>query len=484
MGIQGLLPELRSITQTTSLEELSGLKCGVDTYSWIHKGVFSCAMDICLGKPTTAYITYCNNLLSLLLAHNITPVLVFDGARLTAKQDTETERETKRQIGLAQAQQYLREGREREAHQAFSKAVDVTAEMARQVLLSFKRRGVQCIVAPYESDAQLARLAMDGLVNFVISEDSDLLAFGCNRVLYKLDRHTAKGEMIDLFNLNKCVNEIQFFTREMFLDFCVLAGCDYLNSVRGVGVKRAMQLVSKYKTTRRILRGLRFDYDIIPQTYELHFYRAKFTFQHQIVYCLRERKFAHLTPLPLTPTVADDVEYFNVLSRDWSFVGTCELISTEQHPAWARGDIHPVTLLEFPKDLFEPVASPPSAAAEKGPKQTKLDSFFIKSSPQPQLATNNPWVKHQQQQQNMPPPPSAAAAAAPAAPTKASKYFKGGPPSAYGKINGISTSANGLLFPKLPSTSSSSSLSLTNSASPPLSKKPMLVISQYAFKME
>lgn len=42
--------------------------------------------------------------------------------------------------------------------------------------------GVQCIVAPYEADSQLAYMLMSGLVQLVISEDSDLLVFGTDRV--------------------------------------------------------------------------------------------------------------------------------------------------------------------------------------------------------------------------------------------------------------------------------------------------------------
>lgn len=47
---------------------------------------------------------------------------------------------------------------------------------SRQVL---KREGVEFVVAPYEADAQLAFLALSGDVAAVITEDSDLLAYGC-----------------------------------------------------------------------------------------------------------------------------------------------------------------------------------------------------------------------------------------------------------------------------------------------------------------
>ena len=45
-----------------------------------------------------------------------------------------------------------------------------------------RSQGVDCLVAPYEADAQLAYLNKAGIVQAVITEDSDLLAFGCKKV--------------------------------------------------------------------------------------------------------------------------------------------------------------------------------------------------------------------------------------------------------------------------------------------------------------
>lgn len=38
------------------------------------------------------------------------------------------------------------------------------------------------MVAPFEADAQLAFLSLEGFADVVISEDSDLLVFGCKQV--------------------------------------------------------------------------------------------------------------------------------------------------------------------------------------------------------------------------------------------------------------------------------------------------------------
>ena len=55
-----------------------------------------------------------------------------------------------------------------------------------QVCLAEK---VKYIVSPYESDAHIAYLLSRGHADFALTEDSDLLAFGCKKVrgaiLYK-----------------------------------------------------------------------------------------------------------------------------------------------------------------------------------------------------------------------------------------------------------------------------------------------------------
>lgn len=45
-----------------------------------------------------------------------------------------------------------------------------------------KQENVHYVVAPYEADAQMTFLAITKQVEAVITEDSDLIPFGCPRV--------------------------------------------------------------------------------------------------------------------------------------------------------------------------------------------------------------------------------------------------------------------------------------------------------------
>lgn len=47
---------------------------------------------------------------------------------------------------------------------------------------ALKRRSIQFVVAPFEADAQMAYLVLNGLADVVLTEDSDLLCYGCPTV--------------------------------------------------------------------------------------------------------------------------------------------------------------------------------------------------------------------------------------------------------------------------------------------------------------
>ncbi len=70
----------------------------------------------------------------LLRHYGIHPYIVFDGGRLPAKRGTEEERRRRRTENLARANALAGEGKHTQAREYFSKCIDVTAEMAFQLI--------------------------------------------------------------------------------------------------------------------------------------------------------------------------------------------------------------------------------------------------------------------------------------------------------------------------------------------------------------
>jgi len=298
MGIQGLLPLLSTVTEDVHVSKYNGQRVAIDAYVWLHKGAYCCSMELAQGIPTDKYINYCMHRVHLLVHNGVTPVLVFDGANLPAKQMVEASRKASRDEYKARAMQFLREGKRSAANDCFSKAVDISPQVAHRLIERLRAHGVECIVAPYEADAQLAYLSRSGYVDAVISEDSDLLPYGCSTVLFKMDKF-GNGKEVRLENLGSCVRPVSFtnFTLCMLRQTCILSGCDYLESVGGIGVRKAHGFIKRFKDAQRAIKHMRMTGMAVPVGYEEAFTQAELTFLHQRVWCPREGRLVHLTPL-------------------------------------------------------------------------------------------------------------------------------------------------------------------------------------------
>ncbi|BFZ56805.1 Rad2 nuclease [Savitreella phatthalungensis] len=288
MGISGLLPALKSSQQTTHIKNYKGFTFAVDGYVWLHRGAFSCAADLAQGRFTSRYVDYAMRRIGMLQHFGVVPYVVLDGGYLPSKAKTEDERQARRAENLRKAESYKAQGNSRAAMECYQKCIDITPEMALRFIRALQKAGVQYVVAPYEADAQLAYLEREGIVDGVITEDSDLLVYGCRRVLYKLND---VGECFEILRDRIARNTGLTFagwTDEMFRYMAILSGCDYLDSIPGMGLKRAHRIVKKYRDMSGVMRAVRMDAGLrVPSDYDRAFALADLTFRHQRVYCPR-----------------------------------------------------------------------------------------------------------------------------------------------------------------------------------------------------
>ncbi|XP_049724502.1 exonuclease 1 isoform X5 [Elephas maximus indicus] len=189
MGIQGLLQFIKEASEPIHVRKYKGQVVAVDTYCWLHKGAIACAEKLARGEPTDKYVGFCMKFVNMLLSHGIKPILVFDGCTLPSKKEVEESRRERRQANLLKGKQLLREGKVSEARECFTRSINITHAMAHKVIKAARSQGVDCLVAPYEADAQLAYLNRAGIVQAIITEDSDLLAFGCKKVIKKIGHY-------------------------------------------------------------------------------------------------------------------------------------------------------------------------------------------------------------------------------------------------------------------------------------------------------
>ncbi|EDU49371.1 Exo 5'-3' exonuclease including N-terminal domain of PolI [Pyrenophora tritici-repentis] len=386
MGISGLLPLLKSVQKPCNLKKYAGQTIGVDTYGWLHRGTAACAIDLALDKPTTKYVDFVMNRVHMLIHFGITPYLVFDGDNLPSKAGTEKDRRERRKEGKRLGLELLKVGKAAQAQQELQKSVDVTPEMARMVIEELKHHNIQYVVAPYEADSQLAYLERKGIINGVLSEDSDLLVFGVKCLITKLDKY---GDCIEV-NRNHftACREVSFvgWSDADFRRMCILSGCDYLPGIGGLGLKTAHRMLRKHKTVDRLVKAVQFDGKLkVPAGFMADFDQAEKTFLYQWVYCPIDKKLVNLTP------VNDGISL-----ADMPYLG--EEVPSDLATGVARGDLYPRTKLPMNVDSnTKPSGQPlvPSRRASavvqtpdaKGSKP--IDSFFKpKRTPLAELSPN------------------------------------------------------------------------------------------------
>lgn len=300
----------------------------------------------------------------------VTPYLVFDGAYLPSKAGTEASRAKNREESRRRGMELLKAGKAREAEKEFQKAVDVTPEMARNLIEELKRNNVAYVVAPYEADSQLVYLEREGIIDGIVSEDSDLLVFGAKRLITKLTKY---GECIEINRRDfAAVREVSLtgWTDADFRRMAILSGCDYLDGIHDVGLKTAYRLIRKHKTPERIVKMLQFEgKHRISENYLTEFFRAELTFLHQRVYCPKKKELVLLTEADPQQGV-----------EDMPFIGA--FLEPELARAVAVGDVNPIT-----KEPMGPPELTPSkrrhsqsaqraAAARPSQPGKPIDSYF------------------------------------------------------------------------------------------------------------
>jgi 5'-3' exonuclease len=101
------------------------------------------------------------------------------------------------------------------------------------------KMGMQYIVAPFEADEICAKLMTDDKVYACMSDDTDMLVYGCKRVLRKVNFDTKTAIIYKL-------DEILKYLRISYDDFkrlCVIAGTDYSKTNKQI----FMYMYNKYR---------------------------------------------------------------------------------------------------------------------------------------------------------------------------------------------------------------------------------------------
>lgn len=184
--------------------------------------------------------------------NGIKPLYVFDGAppklksgelakRFQRKSEAQESHEEMKEIGTAE-----------DVEKFSRRTVRVTREHNAEAQRLLKLMGVPYLIAPTEAEAQCAVLARAGKVYAAASEDMDTLTFNSPVLLRKLTFSEQRKEPIQELSLDKVLEGLEM-EYEQFIDLCILLGCDYVDPIKGIGPKVALNLIREHKTLEGVV---------------------------------------------------------------------------------------------------------------------------------------------------------------------------------------------------------------------------------------
>ncbi|EGW14404.1 Flap endonuclease 1 [Cricetulus griseus] len=295
MGIQGLAKLIADVAPSAirenDIKSYFGRKVAIDASMSIYQFLIAVRQggDVLQNEEgeTTSHLMGMFYRTIRMMENGIKPVYVFDGKppqlksgelakrserraeaekQLQQAQEAGVEEEVEKFTKLllkserrAEAEKQLQQaqeaGVEEEVEKFTKRLVKVTKQHNDECKHLLSLMGIPYLDAPSEAEASCAALVKAGKVYAAATEDMDCLTFGSPVLMRHLTASEAKKLPIQEFHLSRVLQELGL-NQEQFVDLCILLGSDYCESIRGIGPKRAVDLIQKHKSIEEIVRRL------------------------------------------------------------------------------------------------------------------------------------------------------------------------------------------------------------------------------------
>jgi flap endonuclease-1 len=249
MGVKRFLPLIKELCsdafKTIQIKTLMGSTIAIDGTLWLYQ--ILCAVrksnDGAILNSKGDDITILNTLFSRLLflkKMKIKPIFVFDGKPPEFKDDIIRNRKSakKKAQDKIDCNDYTSST---EKKQLIQKSSHITKKDITNCRKLLDLMGIPYIDSPSEADAQLGYLYKNGIVDYVITEDSDIIIYGANKIIRNFKSSASTCELLDM---NVFYEKISLSQRNL-AEIAIILGCDYYPGIKGIGHKRILKMINE-----------------------------------------------------------------------------------------------------------------------------------------------------------------------------------------------------------------------------------------------
>lgn len=258
-----------------------------------------------------------------------------------------------RQTKLKEAKELASQGDIKKATGIFSQTISISKAMMEEVLQLCIRLQIPYIISPYESDAELAFLSRTGIVDAVMSDDSDSLCFRCPCVLYKLtDTGICKEVCLDkLFQSDEFTSFP--WTCDLFEFLCILSGCDYLDNLPYIRLKTAKKYIQLCGSEENVFPYVaKLPIHQYSSNYKSNLNRTRLSFRHQVVFDPITNSRGFLTPFGDAKTILSQSEMDETCGKLEGKWDAKDLARGFESEAWGEGILDRTTDVSYLDTFF------------------------------------------------------------------------------------------------------------------------------------
>ena len=148
---------------------------------------------------------------------------------------------------------------EQKIEQKRTQIIDISTHDFQYTKDLFNILEVPYYTAPSEAEKFCSKLCIDGVVDAVLSEDTDIIAYGAPVFLSKID--TQQDCCVQLLNTE--ILENLSLSQQQLLDLCIMCGTDYNDNIFRIGGHKAYNLIVQHKDIDGITENTNLDTSIL-----------------------------------------------------------------------------------------------------------------------------------------------------------------------------------------------------------------------------
>lgn len=268
-----------------TFEQLDGKKIAIDALNSLYQFLSSIRQPD--GTPlmdskgrVTSHLTGLFYRTTNLIEFGIRPIFVFDGKPPKLKGKTISERREIREAANEKWKAALAEGDLESAKKHAQASGRITEEMLEDSKKLISSLGLPSMTAPSEGEAQAAHMNKKGDVYASASQDYDSLLFGAPILIKNLTisgrrKMPGRQEYIEItpeqIELRSFLQTLGI-TQEQLILIGLLVGNDFEEGVKGIGPKKALDMVKKHPTLDSLLKSEhaeKFSELDLPEVYDI-----------------------------------------------------------------------------------------------------------------------------------------------------------------------------------------------------------------------